>query len=405
MSANTERLLMGGMTVAAGPVTSPYAGYALHGGQSIQVVLPELGRVLGPATLLSPTAVWTLPGADLDALERERPLRVFLDGAGACIGPLTGELRWNDTLGRGSALGIQLMDVSTQQGRQILSLLEDVLRRGGAEPVSSPLPVQEELSQPERILTVLRSVAAVSNKGVLRQSGRTVRVVLERVDAEKGQMYWHCAGPCAAWGAPPHELEVVGYNSAYRMRVAHSTLEGEWLVTPLPERLWRVRHRWHRRAAAPEGLKARFEHPLWKELGTREREVVDVSYSGLGLSMDAGDLVFPGLFMPVRLETARGEGIELSCEVRHVTVSQVTGRRVCGLEARPRTEQDTVRWMALVGQALGPSTRPGAAMLEPLWELYQASGYFHLAGKSPDQFNALRRDFVDLGQQIGRAHV
>ncbi|MGZ3461755.1 MAG: hypothetical protein ACXU86_24960, partial [Archangium sp.] len=210
------------------------------------------------------------------------------------------------------------------------------------------------------------------------------------------------AEPGAEWGEPPYELEVVGYNSAYRMRLAAPAAQGEWLVTPLPERLWRVRHRWHRRVPAPAGLRARFDHPLWKELGRLEREVVDLSFSGLGLHVGPEDLVFPGLFLLLELEMAGGECLYLSGEVRHVSAAQEDGRRMCGLEVRPRTERDALLWRRFVSQSLCPSTRTSEEWLEPLWELYAASGYFNLASKSAEHFDELRRSFGDLGKRAAQ---
>ncbi|MFL5355338.1 hypothetical protein [Archangium sp.] len=380
-------------------VPGPYSGYSLHGPGGIQVVLPEQGTVLGRATLLSPTAVWAQSGRLPGSLPRERTLRVCLDSGGTTFGPFTGEARWSDAGSRGGALGIQLVDVTTEQGRQILSLLEDALRRGSAEPEASPLPVQEEISSAERIESILTAISAMSNKGVLRRPGRTVRVALERLDAERGLLHWRCLEPGADWGESPYELEVVGYNTAYRMRVVAPSAEGDSLVTPLPERLWRVRHRWHRRIAAPAGLRARFDHPVWKELGRREREVADLSFSGLGLRVEPEDLVFPGLFLPLEVETASGESFFLSGEVRHVSFAREDGRRLCGLEVRPRTERDAALWMRFVSQSLCPSTRTSETLLGPLWDLYADSGYFNLAGRSAEHFEALRRDFTQLGQR------
>lgn len=401
MLGETDRLT-GFLAGAEASVTGPYSGYSLHGAGGIQVVLPEGAGVLGPATLLSPTAVWALSGSGVETLARERTLRVCLEAGDTRIGPLVGEPRWSESGARGTALGIQFVGVSAEQGRNILSLLDDAVRRGLAEPEASPLPVQEEVTGEERIEAILTAIAATNARGVLRRPGRTARVVLERLEAERGLLSWRCTEPDAEWGEPPYELEVVGYNSAYRMRLPGPVARGDALVTRLPERLWRVRHRWHRRVSAPKGLRARFEHPLWKELGRREREVVDLSFSGLALRGGDEDLVFPGLFVPVELETLEGERLTLSGEVRHVSSAREDGRRVFGLEVRPRTERDAVLWMRLVSQSLCPSTRTSEDYLGPLWDLYAASGYFTLAGKSTHHFDELRRDFTRLGKKAAR---
>ncbi|QRK04622.1 hypothetical protein JQX13_30770 [Archangium violaceum] len=402
MHSITKKPMARPLGAPASSVTGPYSGYSLQGRSGIQVVLPELGRVLGRATLLSPTEVWAQTECEPDLLSRERTLRIGLEVGGTVLGPFSGEARWSGAGVTGGALAIQLVDISREQGGQILSLLEDALRQGSAAPVASPLPVQEEISSGERIQSILTAISAMANKGVLRRPGQLVRVSLERVDAEQGLLYWRCAEPDSGWGESPYELELVGYNSAYRMRLESPVARGEWLVTPLPERLRRVRHRWHRRLPAPAGLRACFEHPLWKELGRREREVVDFSFSGLGLLVDAEDLVFPGLFLPLELETADGERISLSGEVRYVSFASREGRRVCGLEVRPSTERDEVPWMRFVSQSLCPSTRTSETLLEPLWDLYAASGYFNLAGKTAEHFAEIRRDFIDLGLRAGK---
>jgi hypothetical protein len=375
-----------------------YSGYSLHGPEDIQVVLPEHGAVLGRATLLSPTTVWTQSGGAAGALAGERTPRVCLDAGGTTIGPLVGEPRW----GEGGALGLQFVEVSLEQGRRILSLLDDAVLRGGAEPEASPRPVLEEVTGSERIESILTVISAMNNRGVLRRPGRTVRVMLERMDAARSLLHWRCDEPGVEWGEPPYDIEVVGYNSAYRMRLAGPIARGGWLVTPLPERLWRVRHRWHRRVPAPPKLRARFDHPLWKELGRKEREVVDLSFSGLALRGEPDDLMFPGLFLPLEVERADGECFYLSGEVRHVSSARSDGGRVVGLEIRPRTERDAVLWTGLVSQALSPSARSSEDFLAPLWELYSASGSIHRASGSAEHFDALRRSFFDLGRHAAR---
>ena len=75
---------------------------------------------------------------------------------------------------------------------------------------------------------------------------------------------------------------------------------------------------------------------------------------------------------------------------------------MAGLEVRPRTEADEARWTRFVSQSLCPTTRTGEQFLEPLWELYVASGYFNLAGKTTEHFDELRRSFLDLGQRAAQ---
>jgi hypothetical protein len=102
------------------------------------------------------------------------------------------------------------------------------------------------------------------------------------------------------------------------------------------------------------------------------------------------------------VETASGESIYLSGEVRHVSSAQSDGQRVFGLEVRPMTERNAVEWMRLVSQSLCPSTRTSEELLEPLWDLYVSLGYVDLAGRSSAHFAELRRSFIDLGWRAAR---
>ena len=107
----------------------------------------------------------------------------------------------------------------------------------------SPRSIEEALLDPERIQSILKSVCVMKHQGVLRQLGRTLRVSLEYFDVAARQLHWRMEEPEARWGTAPYDIEVEGYNSAYRLRVPALETRGNSLVTPLPRQLWRVRHR------------------------------------------------------------------------------------------------------------------------------------------------------------------
>ena len=388
-------------SAGSGLTAGTYSGYSLHTRspeQAINLILSQPGITCSRVTRLSPTVVWALPERGLELPPRERSLHLLLEGNGSTIGPLRGETLWSDPRRPDAPIGIQLTGVSREQGQQILALLDAAARQGNAEPAVSPQPIEESLVEPERIRSVLKSVCVMKHQGTLRQLGRTLRVSLEYFDVENSQLHWRHEEPGAEWGAGPYDIEVVGYNSAFRMRVPAVETRGERMVTPIPRRLWRVRHRSHRRVAAPTGLHARFHHPLWRELGLLEREAVDVSFAGLSVRSLPEDLLFPGLLLPIEL---RGEGLEplfLRGEVRYVGEN----RQVCGLQVTPCSPQDEARWVHLVSQALCPSTRGGDELLQPLWELFVDSGYFNLAGKTTEHFEELRASFMHLSERAAR---
>ena len=403
-----KKHMRGDMETSAGtslPVSS-YSGYSLHARtpeDGINLILSQPGLSCSRVTRLSPTTVWALPEAGAELPPRDRPLRLLLEGHGSTIGPLLGETLWSDPRRSDAPIGIQLLGVSREQGQQILSLLDAATRQGHAQPAVSPLPVEESLVEPERIRSILKSVCVMQHQGTLRQLGRTLRVSLEYFDVEGSLLHWRREEPDAEWGAAPYDIEVVGYNSAYRMRVPALETRGERMVTPLPRRLWQVRHRWHRRVPAPTGLRARFHHPLWAELGVREREAVDLSFSGLCLLSPAEDLVFPGLLLrSIEVCGEDGEPILLRGEVRYVSDKSPDGQRVCGIQVSPCSPQDEARWVELVSRALCPTTRGGEQYPEQLWELLVDSGYFNLAGRTSEHFEELRAHFLELSQRAAR---
>jgi hypothetical protein len=259
-----------------------------------------------------------------------------------------------------------------------------------AEAGTPSLPVQDTVEHAERIRSLLGAICASGNEGLLRREGRTVRLVLERLHPAAGQLEWRAEEPVADWGDAPFDVDITGTHSAYRLRLERGIAAGDRLFTPLPERLVRIRHRWHRRVPAPAGASVRFHHPLWGEL---DREVADLSFSGLAIRCRLEDRVFPGLLPPhLELHTGSGQVIPLRGEVRHVSGPREDGTVLCGLSALPRAS-DEARWVRFVSQSLSPATRTAEDLEDALWELFTRSGFFSLAGKSAEDFEALRRDF------------
>ena len=384
-----------------------YSGYSLHAQrpeQGINLILSQPGISSSRVTRLSPTAVWALASPGTELPPRERPVQLLLDDNGRTIGPLRGEIFWSDPRHTEAPFGIQFRGVTLEQGRQILSVLDAAAHEGRALPAVSPRPIEEALQDPERIRSILKAVCVMKHQGLLRQPGRTVRVSLEYFDVEGSQLHWHLDEPEGSWGPAPHDIEVVAYNSAYRLRVPARQVKGASLVTPIPRQLWRVRHRSRRRVAAPQGLQARFRHPLWKELGERALDVQDVSFTGLSLRGAADEPVFPGLLLrTLELTGAGGEALRLRGEVRHVGPRGADGRRTIGLQVTPLGPQDEARWVHLVSQCLCPSTRDGATQPEALWELLADSGYLRLGGHAPEELDALRERFLETSQLAARA--
>ncbi|MFY1827770.1 hypothetical protein ACN47A_17755 [Myxococcus fulvus] len=376
------------------------SGYSLHGrgANAITCSLGTLDATLGEVTRLSPTVVWVMPRGPVTHAEGPT-LPVFLKGRGLTIGPLVGAFIRADAETASAPVGLQLVGVTVEQGRQILSLLADALKNGVAEPAASVLPVQDTIEQAERIRSILVAICASGNNGVLRRKGRSVRMVLERFNTATSQLEWRSEEPVTEWGEAPFDVDVIGYNSAYRMRLDGGSGDGERLYTQLPTRISRIRHRWHRRVPAPAGANVRFHHPLWRELGELQRDVVDLSFSGLCLRCKPEDLMFPGLLPPhIELQTGEGQTLTLRGEIRYVTSPRADGYMLCGLSVQPYSV-DEARWVRFVSQTTSPATRTSENMEDGLWDLFTRSGFFSLAGKTSEEFEEQRLAFRSMAKR------
>ncbi|RKH21854.1 hypothetical protein D7Y13_02680 [Corallococcus praedator] len=377
------------------------SGYSLHGTgpTAITCALGSPDAVLGEVTRLSPTVVWVAPREPQVDTSEARTFPVYLSFNGVTIGPLNAAFIRTDADMPHAPVGLQLVGVSVEQGREILGFLADALRRGIAEPAASALPVQDIIVDPERIRSIFSAICASGNKGVLRRQGRVVRMVLERFHASTGQLEWRTEESTPDWGDPAYDIDVIGYNSAYRMRAETGRGEGDRLFTTLPAQLFRIRHRWHRRVPAPEGIRARFHHPLWREQGLLRREVLDLSFSGLCVRCLPQDLMFPGLLPPL-IELELGDGLMVSVrgEIRYVSGVRADGTVLCGLSVLPYSS-DEARWVRFVSQTMSPATRTSEGLVDQLWDLFNRSGFFSLGGSSPEEFEELKLNFASLAKR------
>lgn len=266
---------------------------------------------------------------------------------------------------------------------------------------SSESPVLEweirwDVTDSERIRIILATAAALGSPALLRRGDMASPLRLETLEPEGGVLHW--SGLTVDPGADAWEVEVFGHGCVYRMLLSGEAVEpGTW-VTALPRQLIQVRRRAHRRAPAPSDLRVRLPLPGW--LG-REREAVDVSLHGLALRVGAGERLPPGrVLQPIELRTAAGEAVSLRGEVRHVS-ARSDGELQCGFQVTPLTDGDAERWQALVARALHPTTCTDGSRVEAHWQLFIDSGYFNLAGRSAESFEARRRSFVELGRRAG----
>ncbi|MEO8877813.1 MAG: hypothetical protein ABI461_19625 [Polyangiaceae bacterium] len=197
-------------------------------------------------------------------------------------------------------------------------------------------------------------------------------------------------------------VEIAGLLSLFRFELEiHDFIDGR-LITKIPRRIERVRHRNERRVAAPEGAFLRYrtrdDRPIFRELH-------DVSRHGLSFNASASrDVVAAGV--QIRNAVIDWQGrlrVRVNLTVRHVSEDFGEGRRVAGATLSFASDEDAEHWHSEVGGLLDPRTRLGGSWTNDTWELYEKSGYFSLSNKDTPDFQPLRRAFADASRKLGRA--
>lgn len=344
---------------------------------------------------LSPTGAWFQP---------ERGVEYPLDGTVEItirardheIGPLHAHIVTPPTLVQEPIYGLNFVDVPFRLARDIVRLLRDLASRGAATLAHRSSQVREEITDTGRIRSVIRALAGVKSRGYL-DNNRSQPLSLVSFDEGGGLVVWEGS---SNWGDTPFVLDVTGYNSVYRLHFNSASPVGEGhVMTSLPRRIERMRHRQYRRGEVNGALTVALYHPLWPRLPQIKREVRDVSFGGVCfVTSPDDDLMFPGLSLPlIEVRETGGELVRLKGEVR--SVSQVGDETLARVSVSPYSWRDEGRWNRLVARMLYPTTESGAEWSEPVWDLFRDSGYFNLSGKEPEQFDLLKSSFIKIDQR------
>ncbi len=310
-------------------------------------------------------------------------------------------------LGDSASLGVLPNDMAPLPGREPIApsvggILQGLLAGSLAEAAPSEPPSIELMTDIARIEARIRSLAAQEAQAIVRTAGGIVRGRLVAALSD-GSFPLQLAS-----GSPipdaPFELELQGYNSVYRFGVKRLLRMGDRVAVPLPACLERLQHRKSRRADAPANLVISFPHPVFAELQVR-RAVRDVSRHGVSFETRVDqDILCAGLRLhDVVLTTQHGATLHFDGEVRIVHPPRDGRGAACGVRLTPRSVPDATRWGQLVGTALNPHTRLGATWSEDTWELYTASGYFSLSGKSQAHFGTLKGPFASVTRKVDSA--
>ncbi|MEO7328013.1 MAG: hypothetical protein ABI193_05510 [Minicystis sp.] len=347
---------------------------------------------------LNPMVAWFVPEPENEYVAGDA-VEVVLNTAEREIGPLVGRVVSAPPAAEGAVLGIAFDDMPYLHGRRILDTLADLAARGKAHLARRAPIAREMLTDPARIRAVLRALAGTGARSWVRGWPPEATPHLLRL-REDDKLLWSLTGK---WGEAPFVVDLVGYNSLFRIHIQEVQVTGEHAETPIPASIERVRSRHQRRGAAAEGVEITLRHPLWAGIPVLTRALRDVSFGGLSFLTDANaDMLFAGLPLPlIELRREGHPSLSLRGEVRAVT--RVGGQDLVGLRVEPHSSGDLPRWNALVAEMLYPTTSNGTEWSEMVWDLYRSSGYFNLSGKQPDAFDTLRRDFISVENRGAKA--
>jgi hypothetical protein len=374
-------------------------GFWLQSG--VRLVFEDLALPPCEIVRLSPEALWFLPSGTVPSAIKL--LRVTVQYQGRTIGPLRGRIVHLGQRVERPCVGLRLVDLSMDAGREILTLLHDMVRLGQAEVGFQLSPILEQITNTERINAIMGALTGVPSDVVALPNGRQVRFQIEEADIEKVDVAWSILGePGPRLKTGPVTLDIAGYNSVYRIHVpGFEQVDGQ-TTSPQPTKLERMRYRFFRRGVVRSHHRVEFRHPVWRDVYI-DADVRDVSFGGISFATSRDeDLLFPGLVIPyLEVKTAEGKTIGLRGQVR--SVSSVEGEDVCGMSVTAYwPEEGEGDWMRLASETLYPTTRTSEELTEELWQLFDDSGYFKLAGKTPEQFSELKKGFLDIGKRAAK---
>ncbi|HEY8209254.1 MAG TPA: hypothetical protein VIG99_17315 [Myxococcaceae bacterium] len=304
--------------------------------------------------------------------------------------------------------GFRGTDVAT--ARKIASFVETLRREGAVRAASTRAFSRELVSDRDRIVHVGEILARNKTRALARMPGARPALLLRLIacDRNVGTLTWDTGDALIEESL---QAELIGHSSIFMLdRLPVLASAPGRAITPVPTRLLRTRRRAVGRVRANGELTVRFRHPIWTEV-VAARTVRDFSFRGVSFWCDAvEDLVYPGLLMD-EVEVS-GEGlsrpVRFRADVRMVAASHLTaephgGGHAVGMSLSPCSRGDRQRWSRLVGDRLYPATRAHGDGGEPLWEVYQRSGYFALSGKEPRVFAQRQREFQEAGKKLAKA--
>ena len=367
----------------------------------IELRIESLG-VEATVERLNPVAIY-FRAPDAEMLLHET-VEVTLRWKGAVIGPVKGRVEVNLQDPSEYCFRVALRDLSFPTASAMMQMLHTLLASGGASPPKEAPQAHEEIRDSDRIKKIINALTILSEGGTLRGPGLVTPIRMLGLVSES-EIQLDSPEGAIDWGRGPWTVEVLGYNSVYVLSLDSVTVEGTSAKASIPTFVTRTRHRYYRRCAVSKPRMVRYLHPRWNHDGITERTLKDVSYGGLCFEIDpAQDILFPGLRIPLlTIEGDDGDPIRLTGTIRSIAPTLDGKRMLCGVSVAPWCAEDEPQWIKLVAHELHPRTDTSENLLEALWDLFDASGYFNLAGRSAEDFAALKKRFLTVGRRAVHA--
>lgn len=401
-SERPSRTPSGVIPLRGEPVDAP--GYRIYGDADggVELRFGDFG-ISVEVIAFNPVAITFRPVGEV-ALPLHEPVEARIDWKGEPIGPIRGRIEPIGQQPGEFRFRIAMRDISFSVALQMMEMLRELLDRGAAALPTEAPQVHEEFRDPERMQKIINALSILTGEGTLRGAGIMAHLRLEGL-ADDGSVIWLHDETLKDWGDGPWAIEVVGYNSLYNIYFETAKTEAGRTITAPPRLVTRTRHRFFRRATMTSPRKVRYLHPRWNDDGVSEGVIKDVSYGGMSFEFDSDkSVLFPGLRIPMfTVEGQDGEPIRLTGVIRSVTSSPTAGKMLCGVAVSPWCAEDEPHWIRVVATQLHPRTDTSENLLEELWNLFDTSGYFNLAGRSAEDFAALKRKFFTVGRRAADA--
>lgn len=262
-------------------------------------------------------------------------------------------------------------------------------------------PRRESIEDPILVAARLRSLAANRVNAIIRLKGQLLRGPISLIDDPDFPIRLEI--PPRALPTPLH-VQFEGHTSVYRTEFDRFRRLDDAIALPIPEKLLRLQYRTSPRVTAPAGSTLSFAHPFLPDRRI-VRSIRDVSRDGVGFitRMPDDQLHATLLLRDVMIRFPSGPALHFTGRVRVISPGTDGALDSTGLQLFPASDEDAAGWYDRVGDLLIPSTRVGGTWSEDLWDLYEASGYFSLSGKSPPHFRQLREPFANVVRKLDEA--